>query len=44
MGEARLEEVRLEKEHLQAQLNSALQQLEGVKSDMQVCGGDFWYI
>lgn len=35
-GDARLEEVRLEKEHLQAQLTNTLTQLERVRKDMQV--------
>ena len=34
--EAKLEEVRLEKEHLLAQLNSAQQQIENLKADIQV--------
>ena len=36
-GEARLEEVQLEKEHLQAQLTDTLNQLERVRKDIQVC-------
>jgi hypothetical protein len=36
VGEARLEDSRLEREHLQEQLTSALHQLEGVRKDMQV--------
>ena len=34
--EARVEEVRLEKEHVQAQLTNTLRQLEDVKKDLQV--------
>lgn len=36
-GEAQLEDSKLEKEHLQAQLTTALQQLDSVRKDMQVC-------
>ena len=35
-GEARLEEARVEKEHLQAQLTNTLSQLERVRKDLQV--------
>ncbi len=38
VSEARLEEMRLEKEHVQAQLESALQSLEGLRAEAQVCG------
>lgn len=38
-GDARLEEVGLEKEHLQAQLTNTLNQLERVRKDMQVLRG-----
>lgn len=31
-----MEEVRLEREHLQAQLQSTYQQLENIRADMQV--------
>ena len=37
VGEARLEDSKLEREHLQAQLTDALQQLDSVRKDMQVC-------
>lgn len=35
-SDARLEDARLEKEHLLAQLTNALQQLERARKDMQV--------
>ena len=35
-NEAKLEEVSLEKKHLQAQLNSAHQQIEALRTDIQV--------
>ena len=36
VSETRLEEMRLEKEHVQAQLESALQSLEGSRAEAQV--------
>ena len=36
MSEAQLEEMRLEKEHVQAQLHSAQQQIESCRTAMQV--------
>lgn len=37
LSEAQLEEMRLEKEHIQAQLHSAQQQIESSRTAMQVC-------
>ncbi len=37
VSETRLEEMRLEKEHVQAQLESTLQSLEGSRAEAQVC-------
>ena len=40
VSEAKLEELRLEKEHLQAQLDSALQAVNSLKAELQVSYGD----
>ena len=37
VSEAQLEEMRLEKEHVQAQLHSAQQQIDSSRTTMQVC-------
>lgn len=36
VSEAQLEEVRLEKEHLQAQLDSALHSVDSLRTELQV--------